>query len=160
MITVLFMATTMFPLFLPEGMVFNKLGSAIVAVCLFSGAYMAETVRGGLQAIPRGQYEASAALGYGYWQTMGLIVMPQALKLMIPNIVGSFIGLFKDTTLVAIIGLYDLLGMIEAVSQDPKWIGLHSEPLMAAALMYFVGCFAMSRYSMHLEKTLGQGDRR
>ena len=160
LITVLFMATTMFPLFLPEGMVFNKLASAIVAVCLFSGAYMAETVRGGLQAIPRGQYEASAALGHGYWQTMGLIVMPQALKLMIPNIVGSFIGLFKDTTLVAIIGLYDLLGMIEAVSQDPKWIGLHSEPLMAAALMYFVGCFAMSRYSMHLEKTLGQGDRR
>ena len=151
LITVLFMATTMFPLFLPEGMVFNKLASAIVAVCLFSGAYMAETVRGGLQAIPRGQYEASAALGHGYWQTMGLIVMPQALKLMIPNIVGSFIGLFKDTTLVAIIGLYDLLGMIEAVSQDPKWIGLHSEPLMAAALMYFVGCFAMSRYSMHLE---------
>ena len=116
LITVLFMATTMFP-FLPEGMVFIKLGSAIVAVCLFSGAYMAETVRGGLQAIRAANIEAFAALGYGYWQTMGLIVMPQALKLMIPNIVGSFIGLFKDTTLVAIIGLYDLLGMIEAVSQ-------------------------------------------
>jgi general L-amino acid transport system permease protein len=160
LITVLFMATTMFPLFLPEGIVLNKLASAIVAVCLFSGAYMAETVRGGLQAIDKGQYEASAALGLGFWQTTSLIIMPQALKLMIPNIVGSFIGLFKDTTLVAIIGLYDLLGMVKAVSHDPKWIGLHTEPLVAASLIYFIGCFAMSRYSQHLEKTLGQGDRR
>jgi general L-amino acid transport system permease protein len=160
LITVLFMATTMFPLFLPEGIVLNKLASAIVAVCLFSGAYMAETVRGGLQAIDKGQYEASAALGLGFWQTTALIIMPQALKLMIPNIVGSFIGLFKDTTLVAIIGLYDLLGMVKAVSHDPKWIGLHTEPLVAASLIYFIGCFAMSRYSQHLEKTLGQGDRR
>jgi len=160
LITVLFMATTMFPLFLPEGIVLNKLASAIVAVCLFSGAYMAETVRGGLQAIDKGQYEASAALGLGFWQTTALIIMPQALKLMIPNIVGSFIGLFKDTTLVAIIGLYDLLGMVKAVSHDPKWIGLHTEPLVAASLIYFIGCFAMSGYSQHLEKTLGQGDRR
>jgi general L-amino acid transport system permease protein len=121
---------------------------------------MAETVRGGLQAIDKGQYEASAALGLGFWQTTSLIIMPQALKLMIPNIVGSFIGLFKDTTLVAIIGLYDLLGMVKAVSHDPKWIGLHTEPLVAASLIYFIGCFAMSRYSQHLEKTLGQGDRR
>ena len=160
LITVLFMATTMFPLFLPEGLVFNKLASAIVAVCLFSSAYMAETVRGGLQAIARGQYEAAEAMGLGYWQSMGLIIMPQALKLMIPNIVGSFIGLFKDTTLVSIIGLYDLLGMISAVSQDPQWIGLHHEPLFTAAMIFFVGCFAMSKYSQHLERTLGAGDRR
>lgn len=160
LITVLFMATTMFPLFLPEGLVFNKLASAIVAVCLFSAAYMAETVRGGLQAIPKGQYEAAEAMGLGYWQSMGLIIMPQALKLMIPNIVGSFIGLFKDTTLVSIIGLYDLLGMISAVSQDPQWIGLHHEPLFTAALIFFIGCFAMSKYSRHLERTLGAGDRR
>jgi general L-amino acid transport system permease protein len=160
LITVLFMATTMFPLFLPEGLVFNKLASAIVAVCLFSAAYMAETVRGGLQAIPKGQYEAAEAMGLGYWQSMGLIVMPQALKLMIPNIVGSFIGLFKDTTLVSIIGLYDLLGMISAISQDPQWIGLHHEPLFAAAMMYFIGCLAMSKYSHHLERKLGAGDRR
>jgi general L-amino acid transport system permease protein len=160
LITILFMATTMFPLFLPEGLVFNKLASAIVAVCLFSSAYMAETVRGGLQAIERGQYEAAEAMGLGYWQSMGLIIMPQALKLMIPNIVGSFIGLFKDTTLVSIIGLYDLLGMISAVSQDPQWIGLHHEPLFTAAMIYFVGCFAMSKYSQHLERTLGAGDRR
>ena len=160
LITILFMATTMFPLFLPEGLVFNKLASAMVAVCLFAAAYMAETVRGGLQAIPSGQYEAAEAMGLGYWQSMGLIVMPQALKLMIPNIVGSFIGLFKDTTLVSIIGLYDVLGMIKAVSQDPQWIGLHHEPLFTAAVMFFIGCYAMSRYSQHLERKLGSGDRR
>jgi general L-amino acid transport system permease protein len=160
LITILFMATTMFPLFLPKGIVFNNLASVIVAVCLFSAAYMAETVRGGLQAIPKGQYEAAESMGLSYWQSMGLIIMPQALKLMIPNIVGSFIGLFKDTTLVSIIGLYDLLGMINAISQDPQWIGLHHEPLFTAALIYFVGCFAMSKYSLHLERTLGAGDRR
>ena len=160
LITILFMATTMFPLFLPEGLVFNKLASAIVAVCLFAAAYMAETVRGGLQAIPSGQLEAAEALGLGYWRSMGLIVMPQALKLMIPNIVGNFIGLFKDTTLVSIIGLYDVLGMIKAVSQDPQWIGLHHEPLFTAALLFFVGCFVMSKYSQHLERKLEAGDRR
>jgi general L-amino acid transport system permease protein len=160
LITVLFMATTMFPLFLPEGMVFNKLASAIVAVCLFAAAYMAETVRGGLQSINKGQYEAAEALGLGYWQSMGLIIMPQALKLMIPNIVGSFIGLFKDTTLVSIIGLYDMLGMIKSVSQNPQWIGLHHEPLVTAAAIYFIGCYAMSRYSQHLERKLSAGERR
>jgi general L-amino acid transport system permease protein len=160
LITILFMATTMFPLFLPKGVVVNNLVSVIVAVCLFSAAYMAETVRGGLQAIPKGQYEAAEAMGLSYWQSMGLIIMPQALKLMIPNIVGSFIGLFKDTTLVSIIGLYDLLGMINAISQDPQWIGLHHEPLFTAALIFFIGCFAMSKYSRHLERTLGAGDRR
>ena len=160
LITILFMATTMFPLFLPEGLVFNKLASAIVAVCLFAAAYMAETVRGGLQAIPKGQYEAAEAVGLGYWKSMGLIVMPQALKLMIPNIVGNFIGLFKDTTLVSIIGLYDLLGMVKAISHDPQWIGLHHEPLFTAALIFFLCCIAMSKYSQHLERKLGAGDRR
>ena len=160
LITILFMATTMFPLFLPEGLVFNKLASAIVAVCLFAAAYMAETVRGGLQAIPKGQYEAAEAVGLGYWKVMGLIVLPQALKLMIPNIVGNFIGLFKDTTLVSIIGLYDLLGMVKAVSHDPQWIGLHHEPLFTAALVFFLACFAMSKYSQYLERKLGAGDRR
>lgn len=160
LITVLFMATTMFPLFLPAQLNPNKLVMVMTAVCLFSAAYMAETVRGGLQAINKGQYEAAAAMGLSYWPMMGLIIMPQALKLMIPNIVGSFIGLFKDTTLVAIIGLYDILGMIKAVSQDPQWIGLHHEPLITAAAMFFVGCFCMSKYSQHLERTLGAGDRR
>jgi len=157
LITVLFMAVTMVPLFLPAEINPVKLVQAIIAVCIFSSAYMAETVRGGLQAIPKGQYEAAQALGLSYWKMMTLIVMPQALKLMIPNIVGSFIGLLKDTTLVSIVGLYDLLLMLKAVSQNPQWNGIHTEPLFFGAVLYFVLCFAMSKYSQHLERTLGAG---
>lgn len=159
LITILFMATTMFPLFLPEGFVLNKLVQVIVAVCLFNACYMAEVVRAGLQAIPKGQYEAADAMGLNYWQMMGLIIMPQALKYMIPNIVGNFIGL-KDTTLVSIIGLFDILNMIQAVSRDVPWRGLHKEPLFFGAVLFFILCFAMSKYSRHLEGTLGGGDRR
>ncbi len=157
LITVLFMATTMFPLFMPEGVPLNKLTQVIIAVCLFSGCYMAETVRAGLQAIPKGQYEAAHTVGLGYWGMMGLIVMPQALKHMIPNIVGSFIGLLKDTTLVSIIGLFDLLGMLRSVSQDIPWRGLHTEPLIFGAALFFIVCFAMSKYSRHLEVKLSAG---
>lgn len=160
LITILFMATTMFPLFLPEGFTLNKLVQVIVAVCLFNACYMAEVVRAGLQAIPKGQYEAAKAMGLGYWKMMGLIVMPQALKFMIPNIVGNFIGLLKDTTLVSIIGLFDILNMIKAVSQDVPWRGLHKEPLVLGAVIFFVICFAMSKYSRHLERTLGGGTAR
>ena len=159
LITVLFMATTMFPLFMPEGFVLNKLVQVIIAVCLFSGCYMAETVRAGLQAIPRGQYEAAHTVGLGYWGTMGFVVMPQALKHMIPNIVGSFIGLLKDTTLVSIVGLFDILGMLRAASQDIPWRGLHKEPLMFGAFLFFIICFAMSKYSRHLEVKLSAGER-
>ena len=157
LITILFMATTMFPLFLPEGFVLNKLVQVIVAVCLFNACYMAELVRAGLQAIPKGQYEAAQAVGLGYWQGMGLIVMPQALKFMIPNIVGNFIGLLKDTTLVSIIGLFDILNMLRAISRDVPWIGLHKEPIFFGAVVFFVLCFAMSKYSRHLETKLGGG---
>lgn len=160
LITVLFMAVTMMPLFLPEGFQLNKLVQAMIGVCLFASAYMAEVVRGGLQAIPNGQYEAAKAMGLTYWKSMNLIVLPQALKLMIPNIVGNFIGLLKDTTLVSIIGLYDMLLMLKASGQNPIWIGLHKEPLFFGAVIYFILCFAMSRYSMRLERTLGQGQRR
>jgi len=160
LITVLFMATTMFPLFMPEGFVLNKLVQVIIAVSLFSGCYMAETVRAGLQAIPKGQYEAAHTVGLGYWGTMGFVVMPQALKHMIPNIVGSFIGLLKDTTLVSIIGLFDILGMLRAVSQDVPWRGLHKEPLIFGAFLFFVICFAMSKYSRHLEVKLSAGANR
>jgi general L-amino acid transport system permease protein len=160
LITVLFMATTMFPLFMPEGFVLNKLVQVIIAVCLFSACYMAETVRAGLQAIPRGQYEAAHTIGLGYWGMMSLIVMPQALKHMIPNIVGSFIGLLKDTTLVSIIGLFDLLGMLRAVSQDLPWRGLHKEPLIFGAILFFIVCFVMSKYSRHLEVKLSAGANR
>ncbi len=154
LITVLFMATTMFPLFMPEGIVLNKLVQVIIAVCLFNACYMAETVRAGLQAIPKGQAEGAHTIGLGYWGTMGLIIMPQALKHMIPNIVGSFIGLLKDTTLVSIIGLFDILGMLRSISRDLPWLGLHKEPLIFGAILFFLICFAMSKYSRHLEAKL------
>lgn len=157
LITVLFMATTMFPLFMPEGFVLNKLVQVIIAVCLFNACYMAETVRGGLQTIPKGQFEGGHTLGLGYWQTMGLIIMPQALKRMIPNIVGNFISLLKDTTLVSIIGLFDVLTMLRSIGKDRTWLGLHIEPLVFGAIMFFLICFAMSKYSRHLEEKLSTG---
>ena len=159
LITVLFMAVTMMPLFLPEGFELNKLIQAIVGVCLFAAAYMAEVVRGGLQAIPKGQYEAAESMGLNYVQSMNLIVLPQALKLMIPNIVGNFIGLLKDTTLVSIIGLYDILLMIKASGTNPKWNGLHTEPLFLGAFMFFVICYVMSQYSQYLERKLATDHR-
>jgi general L-amino acid transport system permease protein len=160
LITILFMFNTMLPLFLPQGVEVNRLLRAIVAVCLFAAAYMAEIVRGGLQAIPKGQYEAASAMGFGYWQSMALIILPQALKVMIPSIVGNFIGLFKDTTLVSIIGLFDLLSMARAVGEDTRWLGLFIEPFFFITLIYFVFCFMMSQYSINLEKRLGAGQRR
>jgi general L-amino acid transport system permease protein len=162
LITVLFMSSVMLPLFLPEGVTFDKLLRALIGVALFSAAYMAEVVRGGLQAIPKGQYEGAQALGLGYWQMMRLVVMPQALKLVIPGIVNTFIGLFKDTTLVLIIGLFDLLGIIQLSFTDPKW----STPqqghtaYMFAAIVFWVFCFGMSRYSMFMERRLNAGQRR
>ena len=157
LITILFMFNTMLPLFMPEGTEVNQLVRAIVAVCLFAAAYMAEVVRGGLQAIPKGQYEAAAALGLGYWQTTTQVVMPQALKIMIPTIVGNFIGLFKDTTLVSIIGLFDLMNMARAVGEDSDWLGLFIEPFFLVSLIYFVFCFAMSSYAIGLEQRLAKG---
>ena len=157
LITVLFMASVMLPLFLPEGVNFDKLLRALIGVTLFSAAYMAEVVRGGLQAIPKGQYEAAAALGLSYWKMMGLIILPQALKLAIPNIVSTFIGLFKDTTLVLIIGLFDFLGIVQSAATDPKWLGYAVEGYVFCGFVYWVFCFGMSRYSMHLEKKLHTG---
>ena len=132
LITVLFMASVMLPLFLPQGVTFDKLLRALIGVALFAAAYMAEVVRGGLQAMPKGQYEAASALGLGYWQTTGLIVLPQALKLVIPGIVNTFIGLFKDTSLVLIIGLFDLLGIAQLVIKDPAWLGLDAETYLSS----------------------------
>ncbi len=160
MITVLFMSSVMFPLFLPEGWNFDKLLRALIGITLFASAYMAEVVRGGLQAIPKGQTEAAQSLGMSYWKITGLIVLPQALKIVIPGIVNTFIGLFKDTTLVLIIGLFDFLGIIQAASQDAKWLGYHTEGYVFAALIYFIFCFAMSRYSMYLENKLHTGHKR
>jgi len=154
MITVLFMSVTMLPLFFPNTMELNKLAQVLVAVCLFAGAYMAETVRGGLQAIPRGQYDAAKSMGLSYWPTMILIILPQALRAMIPNIVTSFISLFKDTTLVSIIGLFDIMLMARNIAIDKNWLGLHAEPLVAISILFFVFCYTMSQYSQRLEKKL------
>jgi general L-amino acid transport system permease protein len=162
LITVLFMASVMLPLFLPEGVNFDKLLRALIGVALFSSAYMAEVVRGGLQAIPRGQYEAAQALGLSYWRMMSLIILPQALKIVIPGIVNSFISLFKDTSLVYIIGLFDLLGIVITSSNDAKWASPQTGPTayFSAALIFWIFCFGMSRYSIFMERRLSTGHRR
>ncbi len=160
LITVLFMSSVMLPLFLPEGVNFDKLLRALIGVGLFSSAYMAEVIRGGLQAIPRGQNEAAQALGLSYWKMMGLIVLPQALRIVIPGIVNTFIGLFKDSTLVLIIGLFDLLGIVKAAITDANWIGLSTEAYAFAGAVFWIFCFSMSRYSIWLEGQLHTGHKR
>lgn len=160
LITVLFMSSVMLPLFLPEGMNLDKLLRALVMVIFFEAAYIAEVVRGGLQAIPKGQYEAAAGLGLGYWRSTALVILPQALKMVIPGIVNTFIALFKDTSLVIIIGLFDLLNSIKQATTDPKWLGMSTEGYVFAALVYWIFCFSMSRYSMRLEQKLNTGHKR
>lgn len=163
LVTVLFMAAFMLPLFVPPGTTFDKLLRALVGVALFASAYMAEVIRGGLQAIPRGQYEGADSLGLGYWQKMGLVVMPQALKLVIPGIVNSFISLFKDTTLVLIISMFDLLGTVkQSISGDPTWATPQTAKTgyIFAALIFWAFCFGMSRYSQYMERRLDTGYRR
>ncbi len=162
LITVLFMSSVMLPLFLPEGTEFNKLLRALIGVALFASAYMAEVVRGGLQAIPKGQYEGADSLGLGYAQKMRLIVMPQALTLVIPGIVNTFIGLFKDTVLVLIVGLFDLLGVIQQTFADSSWSSPVTNPTgyLVCAAIFWVFCFGMSRYSMFMERRLRRGHAR
>tara|TARA_R110002110_G_scaffold404606_1_gene623030 strand:- start:33727 stop:34779 length:1053 start_codon:yes stop_codon:yes gene_type:complete len=154
LISVLFMASFMLPLFLPEGINFDKLLRAMVGITLFQAAYLAEVIRGGLNALSKGQFEASVAIGLNYWQMMRLIILPQALRLMIPGIVNTFIALFKDTTLVLIIGLFDFLGIVQSAITDPKWIGSALEAYVFCAIVYWVFCYSMSAYSQHLEKKL------
>jgi len=154
LISLLFMASVMLPLFLPEGVTIDKLLRAQIAMILFAAAYLAEVVRGGLQAIPRGQYEAAEALGLSYWKKTLLIVLPQALRISIPPTVNTFIGFFKDTSLVLIIGLFDLLSTIKVSLTEPTWSGFGVEAYLFAALVYFGFCFAMSRYSQNLEREL------
>lgn len=151
LISVLFMASVMLPLFLPAGVTIDKLLRAQLALALFAAAYLAEVVRGGLQAIPRGQHEAAAALGFSYGGKMLLVVLPQALRLSIPPLVNTFIGFFKDTSLVLIIGLFDLLSTIKVSLQDPAWSGFGVEAYLAASAIYFAFCYAMSAYSRGLE---------
>lgn len=157
LITVLFMASVMLPLFVPEEITFDKLLRALIGIVMFQSAYMAEVVRGGLQAISKGQYEAAESLGLSYWQRMNLIILPQALKLMIPGIVNTFIALFKDTSLVLIIGLFDLLAIVQTALNDPNWLGFSTEGYIFVAFMFWIFCFGMSRYSMRLERQLHTG---
>lgn len=160
LITVLFMSSVMLPLFLPEGSDFDKLMRALIGIVLFQSAYVAEVVRGGLQAIPKGQYEAASAMGLSYWKSMFLVVLPQALKKVIPALVNTFISLFKDTTLVLIIGLFDLLAIIQQANADPKWLGHDTEGYVFAALIFWMFCFGISRYSIYLENQLHTGHKR
>ena len=160
LISLLFMASVMFPLFLPEGMNIDKLLRAQIAIILFAGAYLAEVVRGGLQALPKGQYEAADALGLSYWQKTGLIVLPQALRLVIPPLVNTFIGFFKDTSLVLIIGIFDLLTAGKTAIIEPAWQGFGVEVYVTVGFIYFCFCFAMSKYSQNLEAELNRHRRR
>ncbi len=160
LITVLFMSSVMLPLFLPEGVNFDKLLRALIGIILFQASYIAEVVRGGLQAIPKGQYEAADALGLSYGKKMVLIILPQALKLVIPGIVNTFNELFKDTTLVLIIGLLDLLAIIKAALEDSNWLGYSIEGYVFAGAVFWIFCFGMSRYSQALERKLHTGHKR
>ena len=158
LISLLFMSSVMFPLFLPEGITINNILRAQVAIILFTAAYIAEVVRGGLQAIGRGQYEAAESMGLNYSQKMRLIILPQALKIVIPPTVGILISAFKDTSLVVIIGLYDLLKTTQSTLSDPRWMGFSVEAYIFIALIYFAGCFSMSSYSRRLERELYRGN--
>lgn len=154
LITLLFVASTLLNIFLPPGSDFDIILRVIIMVTLFASAYMAEVIRGGLAALPRGQYEGADSLGLDYWQAQRLIIMPQALKISIPGIVSTFIGLFKDTTLVSIIGLMDPLGLSQGIRANAEWNGIYWELFAFIALLFFIVCFSMSRYSMYLERKL------
>ncbi|MDC0472968.1 amino acid ABC transporter permease [Pelagibacteraceae bacterium] len=154
LITVLFMSAVMFPMFLPDGTFMDKLMRVIIAITLFEAAYMAEVIRGGLQALPRGQYDAAKSLGMGYWRLHFLIILPQALKLVIPGIANTFLALVKDTPLIFVVGLLELAGMIGLAKTNPKWLGMATEGYVFAGLVFWVICYAMSRYSQNLEKKL------
>ena len=160
LITVLFMANILLPLFLPPGMQVNVLLRVLVGITAFAAAYMAEVIRGGLQAIPKGQYEGAMAMGLSYWQMMRLIILPQALTVAIPGIVNTFIGFFMDTTLVSMVGLFDFLNMVKAGYKDANWVGAEITGYAFCAVVYWVICFSMSRYSMYLERKLHTGHKK
>ena len=160
LITLLFVASTMLSYFLPPGSTFDLLLRVLIMVSLFASAYMAEVIRGGLQALPKGQLEAAESLGLNYGQSMRFIILPQALKVSIPGIVNTFIGLYKDSTLVIVIGLLDPLGIGRASVADSAWLGLSTEVYLFVAIFFFISCFGMSRYSLYLENKLNTGHKR
>lgn len=152
LITILFMSSIILPLFFPEGMSFDKLLRALIGIALFESAYIAENIRGGLQSIPKGQFEAADAIGLSYWQKMFLVILPQALKVAIPNLVGVSIALFQDTTLVLIIGLFDLLAMVRLSAADSYWLGYETEGYVFVTFIFWFFCYSMSNFSQKLEK--------
>jgi len=152
LITVLFMASVMMPMFLPDGTYMDKLVRVIIAITLFEAAYMAEVIRGGLQALPRGQYDAGKSLGMGYWRMHLLVILPQALKLVIPGIANTFLALVKDTPLILVVGLLELVGMIDMAKSNPDWLGFATEGYIFAGVVFWIICFNMSRYSQRLER--------
>ncbi len=160
LISLLIMASVMLPLFLPSGTTIDKFLRAQVAVILFAGAYIAEVIRGGLQSLPKGQFEAADAMGLSYPQKTLLIILPQALRVVIPPLINTFIGFFKDTSLVLIIGIFDFLNTANQALVDPNWAGFPGEVYLFAAFIYFIFCFSMSRYSKYLEVELNKGTRR
>jgi len=152
LITVLFMASVMMPMFLPDGTYMDKLVRVIIAITLFEAAYMAEVIRGGLQALPRGQYDAGKSLGMGYWRMHLLVILPQALKLVIPGIANTFLALVKDTPLILVVGLLELVGMIDMAKSNPDWLGFATEGYIFAGIVFWIICYSMSRYSQFLER--------
>jgi len=156
LISLLFMSSIIFPLFLPEGVTINKILRAQAAIILFTAAYIAEVVRGGLQGMSRGQYEAAESMGLTYYQTMRLVILPQALKIVIPPTVSILISAFKDTSLVVIIALWDLMKTTQSVLHNPEWMGFSPEAYIFIAIFYFLGCFSMSSYSRRLERELSR----
>ncbi len=152
LITVLFMSAVMFPMFLPEDFFIDKLVRAIIAISLFEAAYVAEVIRGGLQALPRGQYEAAKSLGMGYWKMHIFVILPQALKLVIPGIANTFLALVKDTPLIFVVGLLEIVGMLNLAKTNPKWLGFAMEGYVFAAIIFWIICYAMSKYSYNLEE--------
>jgi len=152
LVMILFMSSVILPLFFPEGITFDRLFRALIGITLFQAAYVAENIRGGLQSIPKGQYEAADAIGLSYWQKMILIILPQALKVAIPNLVGASISLLQDTTLVLIIGLFDMLAMVRIAAADSSWLGMETEGYVFVTIIFWAFCYSMSRYSQKLEK--------
>ncbi len=157
LLTVLFMSAVLVPLFLPEGASIDRLVRAMAALVLFNAAYMAEVVRGGLQGVDAGQEEAAHSLGLRWWQVQAFVVLPQALRIVVPGIVNTVVDLFKDTTLVTIIGLFDLLGTVEQALKDPAWLGFATEGYTFSAVVFFVCCYAMSAYGRSMERRLARG---
>ena len=152
LITVLFMSSVMFPMFLPEDFFMDKLVRVIIAISLFEAAYVAEVIRGGLQALPRGQYDAAKSLGMGYWKMHIFVILPQALKLVIPGMANTFLALVKDTPLIFVVGLAELAGMLQMAKTNPKWLGYAMEGYVFAAIIFWIICYAMSKYSYNLEE--------